>query len=238
MDDDDNNDEAEEVEDVDDEEADDRMDCIDGEGDCDPLSIVAGIAIISFLLSSIATAGFPPSVALLSVPNFMETFKPIFEEFVSSALPLFSTFSTGVLVISAETLSSLSLVSCRGDELSASLDKVEIISSLRLGVDIGGMVRLASGTFGSSYIFDTWKRERVRGGKRFIDCVDDEIVAIEGSERDVGNEEDNAGQDPAATSVSPVAMHGIATVLLDRDLLVPKLLKGVVNEFTSATRKT
>lgn len=59
-------------------------------------------------------------------------------------------------------------------------------------------------------------------------------MAIDGIEREVGNEEDNGvEQDPTFAWESSVAIDGIATVLLDK-----ALLSGGVNTFTSDTRNT
>lgn len=80
-----------------------------------------------------------------------------------------------------------------------------------IGGVIGGKERLDNGTRGSSYIFDTKKRERCDDENRLIDCVDDVAMAIEGNELDVGSELDVTGR--ALNELLYGISAGIETVL-------------------------
>lgn len=123
----DDSEEAEAVEEVDADEAEDRMDCMEGEGDCEPDSVVVGIEIISFLFaSSISSDGI---------------FKFLGADFI--VLSSLFTLTEGVSCCKAEDFFS--------SEPFKSFPVVRVgASALKFGIDIGGMVRLANGTFGSS----------------------------------------------------------------------------------------
>lgn len=98
---------VEEAEDVDDEEPEDRIDCIEGEGDCEP-PLLSTLVVVVVVISFPATEVFPISMVLID------------SVFLGNFVTLFSIRSTGVLVVTSELGKSLSFVFCIGEDTSSS----------------------------------------------------------------------------------------------------------------------